>query len=295
MRRRDLSDLTLLAALWGASFLFTRIAAPAFGPFALAELRVAIAALVLLPLLAWRADLSELVSHRSQFLLLGAVNTAIPFSLFSYAALSITAGLASILNATAPMFTALVAWLWLRERLAPAQWLGLGVGMAGVAWLSMGKGQIDASGHGLAIAAALLATLSYGVSASVAKRFFTGVRPLAVAAGSQTAAALLLLPFAIAARPTGAIRASDWTAAAALGVLCTGLAYILYFRLIARVGPAQAMTVTFLIPAFAMLWGAVILGEVVSLTMLAGCAVILAGTALATGLLRFDRPATRRS
>lgn len=295
MRRRDLSDLTLLAALWGASFLFTRIAAPAFGPFALAELRVAIAALVLLPLLAWRADLAELVSHRAQFLLLGAVNTAIPFSLFAYAALSITAGLASILNATAPMFTALVAWAWLRERLTPAQWLGMGVGMAGVAWLSMEKGQIVASGHGWAIGAALLATLSYGVSASVAKRFFTGVRPLAVAAGSQTAAALLLLPFAIAFRPTGAIRAVDWTAAVALGVLCTGLAYILYFRLIARVGPAQAMTVTFLIPAFAMLWGALILGEAVSLSMLAGCAVILVGTALATGLLRFHRPASRRA
>lgn len=295
MRRRDLSDLTLLAALWGASFLFTRIAAPAFGPFALAELRVAIAALVLLPLLAWRADLRELISHRVQFLLLGAVNTAIPFSLFTYAALSITAGLASILNATAPMFTALVAWLWMRERLTPAQWLGMGVGMAGVAWLSMGKGQINASGHGWAIAAALLATLSYGVSASVAKRFFSGVRPLAVAAGSQTAAALLLLPFAIAFRPSGAIRAVDWKAAVALGVLCTGLAYILYFRLIARVGPAQAMTVTFLIPAFAMLWGALILGEAVTLTMLAGCAVILVGTALATGLLRFHRPAARRS
>ena len=295
MRRRDLSDLTLLAALWGASFLFTRIAAPAFGPFALAELRVAIAALVLLPLLAWRADLAELVSHRAQFLLLGAVNTAIPFSLFAYAALSITAGLASILNATAPMFTALVAWAWLRERLTPAQWLGMGVGMAGVAWLSMEKGQIVASGHGWAIGAALLATLSYGVSASVAKRFFTGVRPLAVAAGSQTAAALLLLPFAIAFRPTGAIRAVDWTAAVALGVLCTGLAYILYFRLIARVGPAQAMTVTFLIPAFAMLWGALILVEAVSLSMLAGCAVILVGTALATGLLRFHRPASRRA
>lgn len=290
MRRRDLIDLVLLAALWGGSFLFTRIAAPAFGPLALAELRVAIAALILVPLLAWRAGLGDLRRHARAFVLLGAVNTAIPFSLFAYAALSITAGLASILNATAPLFTALVAWIWLRERLTPTQWLGMGVGLAGVAWLSVSKTQVGMA-NGLAIGAGLLATLSYGISASVAKRLFSGVRPLAVAAGSQTAAALLLLPFAIAFRPDGVIRAVDWTSAVALGVLCTGIAYILYFRLIAHAGPARAMTVTFLIPAFAMLWGGLFLGEAVTLTMLAGCGVILAGTALATGLVRFKRAA----
>ena len=286
MQRRDAIDLVLLAALWGASFLFTRIAAPAFGPLELAEVRVAIAAVILVPLLAWRADLTELRNHAPRFLLLGAVNTAITFSLFAYAALSITAGLASILNATAPLFTALVAWLWLRERLTLLQWLGMAIGMAGVAWLSASKAQFALDGSALAIGAGVLASVSYGVSASVVKRYFTGVRPLAVAAGSQSAAAVLLLPFAVAAWPSGRPRVVDWGSAIALGVLCTGLAYILYFRLIARVGPATAMTVTFLIPAFAMLWGGLILGESVTGTMLAGCAVILAGTALATGVVR---------
>lgn len=295
MRRRDLTDLVLLAALWGASFLFTRIAAPAFGPLALAEVRVAIAAAMLVPLLAWRADLTDLRRHAPRFLLLGAVNTAIPFSLFAYAALTITAGLASILNATAPLFTALVAWLWLRERLTALQWLGMAVGIAGVAWLSASKSQFALGGGAWAIGAGVLGSLSYGVSASVVKRYFTGVRPLAVAAGSQSAAAILLLPFAIAFWPAGTIRAIDWGSAIALGVLCTGLAYILYFRLIARVGPATAMTVTFLIPAFAMLWGGLVLGEAVTGTMLAGCAVILAGTALATGSLRFRKAATSRA
>lgn len=295
MRRRDLTDLVLLAAIWGASFLFTRIAAPAFGPLALAEVRVAIAAAMLVPLLAWRADLTELRRHAPLFLLLGAVNTAIPFSLFAYAALTITAGLASILNATAPLFTALIAWLWLRERLTPLQWLGMAIGIAGVAWLSAGKAQFAVGGSAWAIGAGVLASLSYGVSASVVKRHFTGVRPLAVAAGSQSAAAVLLLPFAIAFWPAGALRAMDWAAAIALGVLCTGLAYILYFRLIARVGPATAMTVTFLIPAFAMLWGGLVLGEAVTGAMLAGCAVILAGTALATGMIRVRRPAPSRA
>jgi drug/metabolite transporter (DMT)-like permease len=295
MRRRDLLDLVLLAALWGASFLFTRIAAPAFGPLALAEVRVGIAAVLLVLLLAWRAGMAPLARHAGRFLLLGAVNTAIPFSLFAYAALTITAGLASILNATAPLFAALVASMWLRERLAPAQWLGMAIGMAGVAFLAVAKTEFAFGGSTLAIAAGLLASVSYGVSANVVKRHFSGVQPLAVAAGSQLAAAILLLPFAIACWPTGAIRTADWASAVALGVLCTGLAYLLYFRLIARVGPANAMTVTFLIPAFAMMWGALILGEAVTGTMLLGCAVILAGTALATGMVGLKRTKEARA
>jgi drug/metabolite transporter (DMT)-like permease len=286
MKRRDIIDLVLLAALWGASFLFTRMAAPAFGAFALAEVRVAVASLVLLPLLGLRGGLGELRREPARFALLGAVNTAIPFTLFAWAALSITAGLASILNATAPLFTALVAWVWLRDRLTALQWLGMTIGFGGVLWLAMSKASFSFGGTGGAILAALAATLSYGISASVAKRFFVGVRPLAVAAGSQTAAALWLLPFAAFAWPTNPPSPRDWAAAIALGVLCTGFAYILYFRLIARVGPAMAMTVTFLIPAFAMLWGGLFLGEQVTPTMLAGCAVILAGTSLAAGLVR---------
>lgn len=290
MKRRDLVDLVLLAALWGASFLFTRIAVPSFGAFALAEVRVAIAAVMLLPLLALRGDFAELRARPARFALLGAVNTAIPFALFAWAVLSITAGLASILNATAPLFAALVAWLWLRERLTLTQWIGLGIGFAGVLWLTTMRAGFDGESSRWAVFAALAATFSYGVSGSVAKRYFSGVRPLAVAAGSQTAAALLLLPFAAATWPSIAPAPGAWAAAIALGVLCTGVAYILYFRLIARVGPATAMTVTFLIPAFAMLWGSLFLGEDVTLTMLAGCAVILGGTALATGLLQMQRP-----
>jgi drug/metabolite transporter (DMT)-like permease len=295
MRRRDLVDLVLLAALWGASFLFTRIAAPAFGPLALAELRVAIAAVMLLALLAWRADLAEVRRHAGRFVLLGAVNTAIPFSLFAYAALTISAGLASILNATAPLFTALIAFAWLRERLTPLQWAGMAIGIAGVAGLSAEKAGLGSAGSGLAIGAGVLASVSYGLSANIVKRWFTGVRPLSVAAGSQSAAALLLLPFALPTWPAAPLRTLDWASAIALGVLCTGVAYILYFRLIARVGPASAMTVTFLIPAFAMLWGGVFLGEAVTVSMLAGCAVILAGTALATGIVRARRTTAARA
>lgn len=290
MKARDIVNLLLLAALWGASFLFTRIAAPAFGPFAIADLRIAIAAALLLPLLAWRGGLHELGPNARKLVLLGALNSAIPFALFAYAALSITAGLAAILNATASLFAALVAWLWLRDRLTTLQWLGLVIGFAGVLWLTGAKAEFRPGGSGLAILAGLAATFSYGVAANVTKHRLGGVRPLAIAAGSQSAAALLLLPFAVVFWPDHAPGVLDWISVIALGVFCTGLAYLLYFRLIARVGPAKTMTVAFLIPAFAMIWGALFLGEEVTPTMLAGCAVILAGTALATGLLGSRAP-----
>ncbi len=285
MKPRDLIDFTLLAALWGASFLFMRIAVPAFGPFAIADLRTAIAALALLALLSWRGGFAELAPNIPRLLVLGAFNSAIPFALFAYAALSITAGLAAILNATVPLFAALIAWLWLRDRLTWMQWLGLAIGFAGVLWLSTGSANFTPGGSGWAIAAALVASVSYAISGNLAKRYFAHLRPLAVATGSQIAAAVLLLPFTIFNWPEVAPGALDWLAVIALGVFCTGLAYALYFRLISRIGPTKTMAVTFLIPAFAMLWGGLFLAEEVTALMLAGCAVILAGTALATQLI----------
>lgn len=285
MKVRDLFDFTLLAALWGASFMFTRIAAPAFGPLAIADLRTAIAALVLLSLLVWRGGVAELAPNAFRFLLLGAFNSAIPFTLFAYAVLSITAGLASILNATVPLFGALVAWLWLRERLTWLQWLGLAIGFAGVIWLSKGNASFKPGGHGWAIVAGLLASVSYAISGSVVKRYLGHVRPLAVATGSQIAASALLLPITLLYLPPAMPSGLEWLALIALGVFCTGLAYALYFRLIARVGPTKTMAVTFLIPAFAIVWGVVFLDERVTSVMLGGCAVILIGTALATQAL----------
>lgn len=294
MRTRDLAELLVLAALWGASFLFMRVAAPELGPVPLMALRVGIAAALLAPLLAFGGRARALRGRAVHVAVLGALNSALPFSLLAYATLSVTAGLASILNATSPLWGGLVAHFWLRDRLDRSRAAGLAVGFAGVAFLVRGRASFEPGGAGLAVAAALAATLSYGVAASYTRRFLRGVDPLALAAGSQLAAALLLLPGAIALWPAAAPSARAWGSVVALGVACTAVAYVLYFRLIASVGPARAIAVTFLIPIFAVAWGALLLGETVSLRTVAGTGIVLAGTALATGLLRLRASATRR-
>ncbi|MBA2547574.1 MAG: DMT family transporter [Burkholderiaceae bacterium] len=289
MKPRDVLEFVTLAAIWGASFLFMRIAVPAFGPLVVADLRTAIAAIVLLALVAWRGGLTELAPNALRFLVLGALNSAIPFTLFAYAALSITAGLASIMNATVPLFAALVAWIWLRDRLTWTQWVGLAIGFTGVLWLSADEASFTSGGSGWAIAATLVASLSYGISGTLAKRYFSHIRPLAVAAGSQIGASTLLLPLTLFHLPSVTPDLHSWLALVALGILCTGIAYALYFRLLARVGPTKSMAVTFLVPAFAILWGVLFLDETVTLAMLGGCAVILFGTALATQIISSRR------
>lgn len=293
MNRRDLAELTLLGALWGASFLFMRLGAAEFGPVALAFLRVAGATLLLLPLLLARGEWPALRQHWRAIAVVGIVNSALPFLLFLVAALVLTTALMAVFNATAPIWTALVAWLWLRDRLAPSRWLGLAIGVAGVVGLSWGKADLRAGAHGISpawgIVACLLAAVLYGIGANLSRKHLAGVPPMAVAAGSQLSASLVLLLPALAAWPAANPGAAAWGAAAALAMGCTGLAYVLYFRLIAHAGAANAISVTFLIPAFAMLWGWLFLGEQPTGSMLAGCAVILLGTALATGLLRWPR------
>lgn len=293
MTRRDLADLLLLAAIWGASFLFMRLGATEFGPVALVFVRVAGAAALLVPLMLLRRPQGQGGAWRTHgwpIAVVGITNSALPFLLFAVASLVLTTALMSVFNATASIWGALIAWLWLKERLAPLRWLGLAIGVLGVVGLSWGKADFKASEHGVSaavgVAACLAATWLYGLSANISRRWLQGVPPLAVAAGSQAAAALALAVPAALMWPATNPGATAWAAALALSLLCTGLAYILYFRLLARTGAANAMSVTFLIPAFALLWGFVVLGEVPTGTMLLGCGVILLGTALATGLLR---------
>ena len=285
MRARDLTDLILLAALWGGSFLFMRYAAPAFGPVPLIWLRVAVAALCLAPLLILRGQQGVLRQHATGIALMGVFSSALPFVLIAWAMLSITAGLASILNATVPIFTALIGALWLRERLGVWRTSGLAVGFGGVLLLAADKADFKPGGSGWAIAAMLLATLSYGFAANLARRRLTGVPALVNAAGSQIVSAIVLLPFAVWFWPPTTPGWMAWSAAVVLGVGCTALAFLLFFRLIANVGASRAVTVTFLIPLFGVLWGSLFLGETLNAGMLVGGSVVVLGTALATGVL----------
>jgi drug/metabolite transporter (DMT)-like permease len=285
LRPRDVAELIALAAVWGGSFLFMRVAVPAFGPIALAFLRVAGAALLLVPLLAARGDLAALRRHWRAIAVVGLVNSALPFLCFAYAALTINAGVSAIFNSATPLFAAVVAWAWLGDRMTPLRVLGLAIGFAGVLWIGWDKTEFGPGGSAAAIAACLLATLSYGVGPSLTKRHLTGVPPLAVAAGSQVAAAVFLALPAALAWPVRAPDANAWSMIALLAIVGTGLAYVLYFRLIAHAGPANAVAVTYLIPIFAVTWGGLFLGEQLTLPLVMGCVVIFAGTALATGVI----------
>ncbi|WP_332775940.1 DMT family transporter [Polaromonas sp.] len=288
-----LSDFLLLAAIWGSSFLFMRLGAVEFGALPTAAVRVAIAALFLFPIVLLRGLLPELKKHWKKIFLIGVLNSGIPFACFSFALLSITTGLSAILNATVPMFGALIAWLWLKDRPNASRVLGLIVGFAGVAMLAWDKATFkpDASGvaPGWAVLACLLACLCYGISASYTKRYLTGMPPLVTAAGSQMGATLGLALPALWLWPARMPSPTAWLALLAVGVLCTGLAYILFFRLIENAGPQRALTVTFVVPVFAVLYGVVLLGEAVTSWMVVCALVIVCGTALSTGLLKLGR------
>ncbi len=285
MDAASITRLFCLAALWGASFLFMRVSVPAFGPVALIMWRVAIAAVFL-----WLA--SRLVrqplrlGHRwKHFLIIGILNSALPFLLFAYAAQTLPASLLAILNATSPLFGAAIGAVWLRTSLTGAVALGLGCGLAGVTVLVGQNLALVGGSEWTAIAAGLLAPLSYSL-ASLYTRARPGLAtPFDNAHGSMWMATLVVLPLFLFAPLRQAPDAADWLAVALLGVLCTGAAYLLYFRLIDDVGATRALSVTFLIPVFGVLWGTLFLDEAIGWHTVLGGTLILTGIALTAGLL----------
>ncbi len=289
MKKIDYAVLLSLGALWGGSFLFMRMGADAFGALPLAGLRALGAALCFLPLLASRRRRAEWRAHWWPIAVVGLTNSALPFVLFTFATRSLPAGLASIIDGMTPMFAALIGWLWLGQRLDTWRGAGLAIGFAGVAWLAEGSLALG-PGAGEALLACVAATVLYGYAVHYAHLHLAGVTPLVVTVGSHMVAALLLLPTTLLAWPEQSPPLQAWLAAAGLAVLCTALAYVLFFWVLARVGATRIMVIPYLIPAFGVLWGALLLDEPVSVRMLGGCAVILLGTALTTGLVRTRRP-----
>jgi drug/metabolite transporter (DMT)-like permease len=303
MPASSLALLVLLAAIWGASFLCMRIAAPEFGVPALIALRLVIATLVLLPFLS-KANISAMRSHWRQLLLLGAINSAVPFCLLAFTTKTLSAGLPSIINATVPFFAALVAWAWFREKPSRKGVLGLVVGFAGVvvlvwpklwAGLSAGllagpttatppaAGELAVPPHAaLAVGTGLLAAALYATSAHYTKRALSQVPSMAIAIGGTAWAMLLMLPIGLTNLPTELPSTRAWAFAAMLGAVCTGFAYVIFYRLFATIGATKAVTVTFLIPVFGVLWGTVFLHEPLTLNLLLGGTLVLIGMAVMT-------------
>ena len=271
-----------------------RLGAVEFGALPTAGVRVGIAALFLLPLLWFKGQVATLRQHWKLLFAVGVMNSAIPFACLSFALLSISTGLSSILNATVPLFGAAIAWLWLKDRPHGMRILGLLIGFLGVALLAWNKASFKPNAEGVstgwAVLACLVACFFYGFSASFARRYLAGVPSLVLATGSQVGATLGLAPLAWYFWPDHAVSAKAWLAVLALGVVCTGIAYILYFRLIERAGPAKALAVTFAVPVFAVFYGVVLLGEVVTPWMVGCGLVILLGTSLSTGIIGSRRP-----
>lgn len=290
MRAQDVFELLLLSLLWGAAYLFMRAAVPAFGPAPLVALRLGMAAVLLLPVLALRGGVPSLRAHPRQLLMLGVPYTALPFLLLAYASLHITAGLVAVLNATAPLFAALIAHFLLQEHLGRQRAWGLVIGFAGVAVLMWGSASFKSGSGLLAVVAVLCTSMLWGVGANYARKHFSGVDSMVITVGSLLAASLFLAPFAWASWPSQNPSPRAWAEMTFLGVASSGLGFLMYFRLLHRIGPVRAMSVTFLNPVVAMVAGVWYLGEGVTMQMIGGGAVVLLGTALSLGMIGRSAP-----
>jgi drug/metabolite transporter (DMT)-like permease len=291
MRRVDVIDLLLLAAIWGSSFLFIRLSVGDFGPIALSGMRTLIAGLTLLPILFLSKKIAVIRTYWRSIIIVGLFNSALPFIFFNFATMTLPAGTMSIINALTPLWGAAIAWVWLKDTLPPLRMFGLMVGFAGILVLVWDKLSFHDTASIYAVIAGVSAPIFYGIAASYTKKYLMDADPIATAAGSLVAAGLMLLPFTLYTWPSTPISGGAWLALIGLGLLCTAVAYVLYYRLLIRVGPPRAMTVTFLIPVFGVLWGWLFLGESITLRIVMGGGVILLGTALATGFLGGRRKA----
>ncbi len=288
MQRRDLGELLLLSILWGAAYLFMRAAVPAFGPAPMIALRMAIATAVLLPLLAWRGGLGQLRVHPVALLVQAVAFTALPFLMLGFAAQHLTAGLLAVLNATAPLFAALLAHFAFHERLGRWRSAGLVIGFGGVLLLTAGSVSFGSAGGVLAVGAVLLTSALWAVGANFTRHKLGGMDSLALTVGSMAVASLALAPLAATTWPTTPPPLRAWIEVAFLGVASSGLGFLLYYRLLRRIGPVHAMSVTFLNPVVALVAAALYLGEAISWQTVAGAAVVLVGTALSLGMWPLD-------
>jgi drug/metabolite transporter (DMT)-like permease len=281
--RRDSTLLLVLSAIWGASFLFIKLGVDELEPSVVVLGRLVVGVLVLLPLVATRGGLSPLRAYAVPLFVLGALNNALPFWLLGFAETRLDSGLTAVIQAAAPIFTVLLAsWIDPTQSVRGLRLAGIGVGFVGVALLV----GVQHGGEVVAALAVVATALCYAASVLFAGRTLRDLPPLQISVGQLGAAAVLMAPLGLSQLPGQAPPAKTVAAVVALGALGSGLAYLLYFAIIASAGASRAILVTYLVPAFALLYGAVFLGEAITATALAGLALILGGVALATGLAR---------
>lgn len=285
MTAHDLRNLFLLAAIWGGSFLFMQLAVHDFGTWPLMLIRVGVAAIALWVLVWWQKKWQSLLQFWLPIAFVGIINAAIPFTLYAYATQHLPTGTLVVVNAMTPLFGALIARIWLGEKLSSTRLLGLIIGFSGIVFLVYENLFFADINQRLAVLASIAATLSYGVAASFSTKYLRGADPIAVATGSLSSATICVLPFALWYWPTTPIGLVAWSSALTLALLCTAIAYIIFYRLVTTIGGARSVTVTFLVPPFGILWGVLLLGENFSLNELFSTSLVLLGTLLATGFL----------
>ena len=277
--------LILLAALWGISFMFVRIAVPHLGPIPLMFLRVLLAGLALLPFISKNQGWALWRAHWRPIMLVGALITAVPFSLLAWVSLSLPAGVTAVLNATTPLMTAIWAVFLIKEKLTTQRIIGLSLGLTGVTILALGQGRSFNGTSLLPLLAGLAATCCYGWSLHRSRQWLSHLSARLLTASSLLSSSLLLAPLAWASWPQQPISTENWLIVFALAWPCTTLAYIIFYHLNAKWGTTKTATVTYLIPLFAMLFGHQFLQEAITPTMLLGGLTILAGV----GLLSYHR------
>lgn len=287
MRPFNLAELIILGTIWGSSFLFMRIAVPEFGPFALILVRVAVATVFLLPIAILLKQHRGILTHWRVILFAAIANTALPFTLLSYSTLHLNAGIASVLNAMVPIFTPIVAFFWLRQGLSWMVVIGILSGFIGVYLIAQNG---NAAGQTeiklLPILTGVLASVSYAIAANFTVRYLTKIKPLTIAAGGQLFATIILLPFGLYFWPDSEVSTSSWLSAVMLGVLCTGIAFIIFYHLISQVGSSLAVLVTYITPLCGILLGYLFLNETIGLQSAIGGGFIVLGITLATKIYR---------
>ena len=285
MSLSQLSALTLLGAIWGASFIFIRVAVEPFGPAFMMLIRVGMAGMILYGYAKLTGVTLQIREHWRKFLVLGAISSAIPFTLIGWSELTLTGSMASILNSTTPLFTTLVAAVWLGERLTIYKIIGSTLGVIGVAFIVGGSPITLDTNFILATLASLGAAFSYAIGGVYAKRAFAGVSNMSMSTGMLLSAAIVLMPVSIVNLPHEVPPMDAILSLLALTILCTVIAYRLYYYLIISAGPTKALTVTLLVPVFGVFWGAILLSEPISSGMIIGLVIILLSVGLVTGMI----------